>query len=296
MKWYQVEEQAAGTKRLFAIYWIHKVLGRNIVKFLVYFITFFAFCTAKKIRNYSAKYLSIVGEKPSLKNQYKHFLEYSLSLLDKMEVFSDTFDRNRISFVNDSEKLQLEQDYPKGVFFICSHLGNVDVMRTLFKDYPTIKVNVFLAKDQCKNFNSFIKAINKISNVTTYPVEDINITTSIEIKEKLSNGEIAIMAGDRTSPKAQNFTTKLFNHNVEFPLGTFKFAQLMNCPTYFICILKDENDNYKIYTKKFIPIQDKEKSFEKMKNEYTKFLEEKTHLAPFQFFHFYDLFSESKNL
>ena len=274
MKWYQVEEQAAGTKRLFAIYWIHKLLGRNIVKFLVYFITFFAFCSAKKIRKYSAKYLSIVGEKPSLTNQYKHFLEYSLSLLDKMEVFSDTFDLNRICFANNCDRLQLEQDYPKGVFFICSHLGNVDVMRALLKNYPKIKVNVFLAKDQCKIFNSFIKAINKISNVTTYPVEDINIATSIEIKEKLSNGEIAIMAGDRTSPK----------------------AQLMNCPTYFICILKDENDNYKIYTQKFISTQDKQESFEKMKNEYTKFLEEKTHLAPFQFFHFYDLFSESKNL
>ena len=47
MKWYQAKEQAAGVKRLFVLYYIHKIFGRNLVKIIVFFVTFFAFWGAK---------------------------------------------------------------------------------------------------------------------------------------------------------------------------------------------------------------------------------------------------------
>ena len=92
MKWYQAKEQAAGVKRLFVLYYIHKFFGRNFVKIIVFFVAFFAFWGAKKQRQASAKYLKIIGENSSIFNQYRHFLEYSFSLLDRMEVFSGRFD------------------------------------------------------------------------------------------------------------------------------------------------------------------------------------------------------------
>ena len=42
MKWYQQKEQAAGEKRLIILWNIYKFCGRKFVKFLVWFITFFA--------------------------------------------------------------------------------------------------------------------------------------------------------------------------------------------------------------------------------------------------------------
>ena len=290
MKWHQVKEQAAGIKRLFLLYYIHKIFGRKTVKILIYFITLFAFFGAKNIRKCSEKYLSVVGIKPSLINQYRHFLEYSLSLLDRMEVFSGRFDNSRISFADENAKQELDADYDKGIFFICSHLGNIDVMRSLLKDDPDKKINVFLAKNQCKIFNDFIRAISAKTTVTTYPVEDIGMDTSIEIKDKLTHGQIVVIAGDRTSKTSNNFKTKLFNRTVEMPLGAFKFAQLMETPVYFVCLIKSPDETYKIHLKKFIPDDNSEKTLAKMQKEYVEFLEEKTLSAPFQFFHFYDMF------
>ncbi|MBO8430038.1 hypothetical protein IAC76_01490 [Spirochaetes bacterium] len=291
MKWYQVKEQAAGIKRLFFLYYVHKAFGRNAVKFLVYFITLFAFFGAKQIRKCSAKYLEIIEIKPSLFNQYRHFLEYSMCLLDKMEIFSGRFDTSRISFADENDRKQLESDYGKGIFFICSHLGNIEVMRALLNENSGRKVNIFLAKDQCKIFNDFIKAISVKQTAETYAVEDIGMDTSISMKDKTANGEIIVIAGDRTSKTSRNFKTKLFGREVEMPLGAFKFAQLMEVPVYFICVIKSPDETYKIHLKKFIPTHNDSTLISAMQKEYVEFLEEKTLSAPFQFFHFYDMFN-----
>lgn len=291
MRWYQLKEQAAGEKRLLLTWYIYKVFGKKAVRVLAFFVTLFAFLGAKEPRRNSAKFLKIIGLKPSLINQFKHFLEYSYSLTDRMEVFSGNYDYNKIIFDSEEDKNSLINDFDKGIFFICSHLGNIDVMRAFMNKYPDRRVNVFLSKEQCKIFNNFIKQIEIETPAVTYPVEEINIDTSIEIKDKLSRGEIVIMAGDRTSKNSTNSEVELFGRKVLFPLGTFKFAQIMDSPVYFACALR-EGENYRVYLEKFSAEVSRTGRAAKMQKDFAAFIEKLTPKAPFQFFHFYDLFEQ----
>ena len=232
MKWHEVKEQAAGEKRLLLLWYIYKILGKNIVKFVVFFVTFFALFGAKKIKESSKKYLKIIGQKDSFSNVFKHCLSYSYTLVDRMEIFSDNFSPNKIEFADEESRAQLFEDLAKekGMFVICNHIGNIDVMRSLMLSNvrnTCSGVCVFLAKEQCKIFNSFIGKITTEQPVFLYPVEDIDINTSIEIKEKLDNNFVVFMAGDRTSKNSINFEADFLSHKVDFPLGTFKFAQMM---------------------------------------------------------------------
>ncbi len=288
MKWYQQKEQAAGEKRLYITWKIYKIFGKKAVKLLAIFITFFAFWGAKDARRNSKKYLEIIGIKPSLPNIFKHFLEYSYSLVDKMEVFSGNYNSKKIIFDNETDRISMENDFKNGIFFICSHLGNIDIMRALLQEY-NVHVNVFLSAEQCKIFNNFIRQISIPTAITTYPVENITINTSIEIKDKLSKGEIVFMAGDRTSKNSINKDIKFFDKKIQIPLGTFKFAKLMDCPIYYVCALR-ENNTYRIYMKKLVSLPTTSLNINKMQQEYADFLEKHTLLAPYQFFHFYDLF------
>ena len=289
MKWYQLKEQAAGEKRLLITWKIYKLFGKKAVKVLAFFVTFFAFIGAKEARRCSKKFLEIIGLKPTLINQFRHFLEYSYSLVDRMEVFSGNYDLKKIIFDSEDDKKALMDDFPKGVFFICSHLGNIDVMRAFLNKYPERHVNVFLSGEQCRIFNNFIKQIEADMPVSTYPVEEINIDTSIEIKDKLPQGQIVFMAGDRTSKNSSNSDIELFGHKVKFPLGTFKFAQLMESPVYFVCAIRN-GEIYRVYLKKFITTSTKSASALKMQKEFAQFLEDLTRHYPLQFFHFYDMF------
>lgn len=296
--WYQVKEQAAGEKRLMLMWYIYKLLGKKAVNFIAFFVTLSAFIFAKEVRGYSKKYLTVISKytplKPSLINQFKHFLSYARVLTDKIEIFSNNFDKSKIIYNSQAEKEKLYSDIDaqNGVFFLCSHIGNTEVMRTFLVDnsiYPNLRVNAFMSKNQCKIFNNFIKKIAKEIPLTPFPVEDIGIDTSIIIKENLEKGQMVFIAGDRVAEnsKSATFTTKLFGETVEFPTGSFKLAQLMEVPIYFIAALKAENDTYKIYLENhnFTTLPNLETA-------YVKFLEKITLISPFQFYHFYDLFQD----
>lgn len=289
MKWYQMKEQAAGALRLIIIWKIYKIFGKKIVEFLVLFITFFAFLGAIEPRKYSKKYLKVLGLNSGIINQFKHFLAFSYSLIDKMEVFSGRFNPNNIFFDNENDKKIFIKDLQTGIFVISSHLGNIEMMRAFLQTDLCKHLNIFLSAEQCKIFNNFIKQISIKSPVTIYPVEHITVNTSIEIKEKISNGEVIIMAGDRVSQNSINNQAKFLGRNIQIPSGTFKFAYMMESPIYFICALK-EQEKYRIYLKKFEFQGNKQETIIRMQNEYLEFIEQLVRKYPFQFFHFYDFF------
>ena len=297
MKWYEAKEQAAGTKRLFLLWYIYKILGKNVVKLITFFVTFFACLGAKEIRECSKKYLGIVGIKPTFSNIFNHFLSYSFSLVDRMEIFSNNFPSEKLYFEEEKQKELLLKDLKqgKGVFLICNHLGNVDAMRAFvnsdIKDTCT-SISVFLAREQCKIFGDFINKITKNEKIFLNAVEDIDINTSIEIQERLNSGGIVFMAGDRISKNSLNFEAEFLGYKVQFPIGTFKFAQMMEVPVYFVSAIKMPKDKYSIHLKKFENAENKKKSMSKMQQEFIEFLEEKIKLAPFQFYHFYNMFDE----
>ena len=99
LKWYEVKEQAAGHKRLMLLWYIYNIAGKNAVKFIVFFVTLFAFLWAPKIRKCSQKYLNIAAGKGTVFQSFRHFLNYSYGLVDKMEMFTDKFSFKNISFL-----------------------------------------------------------------------------------------------------------------------------------------------------------------------------------------------------
>ena len=300
MKWYEVKEQAAGKKRLMCLWYIYKILGKKPVKFIVFFVTFFAFLSAPKIRKFSQKNIKILTGKSSIIQAFKHFLNYSFSLVDKMEMYAGKFPIKKIFFENDEAKNQLYDDLKnkKGIYFLCSHLGNINAMRALFSSSENIikdvKVNLFLETEQCKIFQNFINLISTNNSINIYPVENVDVTTSIEIKDKLDNGEILFIAGDRIAARNNDavFNADFFNHKVNFPLGAFKFALILGVPIYFVSCVLTADGNYKICLKKFDFNGSRKEKLEQLENQYVNFLEVLTKQYPLQFYHFYDLFGE----
>ena len=308
MKWYQMKEQAAGEKRLMLLWYLYKLFGKHFVCFFVYFIAFFAFCFSREIRTCTNKNLSVIyaytknpKSRPTLLNRYRNVLNYALSLVDRMESYTKNFPVEKIKFDNIEQKEEtvriLKQN--TGIFFICSHIGNIDIMRS-FIDSPKNRVNphvnIFLSEEHCKIFNNFLKKIQAKTDADLFPVEQIDINTSIELKEKADNGDIIFIAGDRISSGNSSISVnaQFLGKKIELPAGTFKLAQLMEIPVYFVCALKTQNDTYTIYFDKFENDEklSKSQNFKNMYSQYTLFLEKMAETAPLQFYHFYDLFDD----
>lgn len=305
-KWFQVKEQAAGTKRLLLTWWIYKHFGEFPLRLIAFFITAGTFVHAKDLREYSKKYFEVLYKftgkkslKPSNLNSFRHFLNYANSLADKMLAFTGNFSPEKLTFATEDLKSKFVNiiNEKKGAFLISTHIGNIEMMREFMflKDYAQgVKVNVFMQKNQCEIFNGFLDKISHRNNIELFAIEEIGIETSIKIKEKLDNGELVYMAGDRLSAQAEDkfYEIGFLNRKIKLPLGIMRFILLLECPVYFIVCAKEQT-KYVIDYEEFTPNGDKKEDLTKIQKEFGEFLEKNTLKYPYQFYHFYDLFTQN---
>ena len=295
MKWFQIKEHSAGRKRLALTWFLYKVFGEKMLYFVARIVSLFTLIFASDLRKYSKKYFETIqkqtGIKPTIKNIYKHIKCYADSLCDKMLVLSGNFDINKIIFENENDKEIVFKDIneKQGVFFICTHVGNVEVLQTLLlQNDDKFKINIFMSNKQSQIFNEFLQTIKIDYPVNLFPVENIGLNTGIELKENLNKGDIVFIAGDRLAQEndTRSVRCKIFGKHILLPIGTYKLAKLMEVPVYFISAIKT-NGVYRIYTQKQTELTEKQ-----ITNSFCAFLEKCILTEPFQFFHFYDFFEE----
>jgi len=282
-EWFQLPEQGAGTKQLLLTKYIYEKFGEVPVRIITFFVVLWIYLSAKERRRAAIENCKLLKISP-LTGSFIQFLNYGNSLVDKF-----------ISCLGKLEPEKFILDNPEiynGAFFITTHIGNVEILRTLFQSdkFPALnRVNVFLQADACTIFNNFLKTLALKLNIEVFPVEEITPETSILISERLTAGEIVFMAGDRISVQNTNnfYEADFCGEKRKFPLGTLKFALMLNVPVHFIVCAK-EGKRYFVRTQKFV--SDKEKKAEKLedlKEEFAEFFEENAKKYPYQFYNFF---------
>ena len=284
MKWYEVKERSAGEKRLILTYYIFKIFGKIPVVAIAFFVALGTFFAGNDLRFYVKKYLSIVGEKSNNINVFKLFLSYALSAVDKIEVFSQKFDKKKINTNSVCDLFWKLKSEKQGAVCIFSHIGNIDVARVLIGSEQ--KISILLSLEQAKIFRDFLGKISDFKNINLVAVEDIGIETVIDLKNRIENGEFVFIAGDRTSKTARNIEVEVLRRKVDFPYGTFKLAELLDAPVFFVSCLKQ----FKGY--EMSVVQFPTNGAKKMAATFADFVSELALKCPFQFYHFYDFFKE----
>ena len=284
--WFQLSESGAGEKRLILSFYLYKIFGKNILRIIAFFVVLITFFKAKDRRKASEKFFKILGRKNILLDSWIQFINYGNSLVDKIISFLGDFDNK--NFVYE------DSDFETGVFYLTTHIGNVEILRSLLEEYKNTKVNVFLQANVCEIFRKFLNTFEKKVALDTFPIEEIDLNTSILISEKLKQGENVFMAGDRISAQnADKIYKKTFlGKTISLPLGVIRFALMLEAPIRFILCVK-EGKKYRVIIEKFIPTKtNKSEIIEELENKYVEFLEKYTLKYPHQFYNFFDIWEE----
>ena len=298
--WHQIHEQSAGKGRLETLWIVYKIFGIKFLKFILWFVCLFITPFAKPARIATRKYNQILNEYqkshklPKTKvSPFAHIYTFACSIMDKMAANCDK--HKKIKFVihenRDWAQFQKHIKSDTGVFLICSHLGNIEVL-SAFPDSQNKKMHAFMQVSQNSTFHAFMMRHNIATNTTIYPTENIDISIAGDMYDNLQKGDLVMMAGDRTSATSQNKFEKFsfLGKNCRFPIGTFKFAKSMSHPTFTICVMNTGGEKYKIYVK-----QIKADTVSGMITEYASFLEKLVLIYPKQWFNFFDFFGYDKD-
>ena len=251
-QWYNEKEQVKTNIPLKITLWLVKVFPICIVSLIIYPVAFFFFLFSgrarKEIKRFQKQMRAFTGgHVPHRISVYKTLFSFSLCLVERIAGWIGKIDEEDI-FYNDDDIDDYWDNLEKGqgcLMFI-SHLGNSDLLRSLSTFSKAgvdrvVPVTVIMEIKSAEKFNKALKSVNADYELTALDPTDITPDTIIMLQEKIKNGEIVVVAGDRVSAHSSNrfITTKFLGKNANFPYGVFLIASLLACPTYFCFGLRD---------------------------------------------------------
>lgn len=294
--WSQQKEKGTylGITILFTIY---RWFGRGIFTLAMHPVVFFFFLFSPEKRRASREYLETynhyIGKTGKVRwyQCYAHFIAFGYSAIDKLSAWLEK-DLPVSAFYGEEHYQQLERE-GRGAVFIGSHLGNLEYCRSMSRSKTRKTINAVVFTDHAENFSMALKNVNPGYDVNLVQVSSFGVDTAISFKEKVSNGEILVIVGDRTSPYAhdRNLQAEFMGKPALFPQGPFVLASLMDCPIYLLFCIK-EGAGYNIYLEPFrdsarLPRGDRESALLAMIQDYARRLEFYCTKSPLQWFNFF---------
>ena len=285
---------------LLTVFTCYRLIGERAALWLLYPIVAYFLLTGSRARNASLEYLRKVHAlggttcpTPRYREVFRHMLAFAQSGLDKLAAWFGKTGELQVDFPNSAEFERLAAS-GQGAVFIGSHLGNLEMTRALAPGRQHTKVNAVVFSDHALRFHEMLTQINPEYNVNLIQVSSFSPDTAILLREKISQGEMLFIVGDRTPPSEHGRVSLVdfLGQPAPFAQGPMILASLLECPVYLFFCLR-ENGGYCIYLEQFadrieLPRKERLLTLQTYLQRYAKRLEAHCLKAPYQWFNFYD--------
>lgn len=286
---------------------VYRLCGRKVLSFFLYPVVVYLYFSGGASKHASRAYLERVAKfngtsvKIGHRLGIKHFYSFAQSAFDKIDAWAGRISSDDIIYNQQHPLNELEQK-KQGAVFIGSHLGNLEVCRAIGHGESQTRINVLVFTHHAIEFNKVLKKINPDANVDLIQATNITSELAILIKERIENGEILVITGDRTSVNSigRVFYCDFLGSPAPFPQGPFILASILDCPVYFLFCMK-HGQRYKIIfehvaeTLKFAR-KNRQVELTKVVALYAKRLEHYCLEYPLQWFNFFDFWHNDQNV
>ena len=315
--WTEQKEVIKTNKPLKLLLVLFKHIPGVFVRALIYPVSFFYYVFVKEARESAAKYQkqlrTFTGRNiPPRISPYKQILSFALCILEKMEGWLGKIKFSKIQYHDDdiTSILELLKE-GKGAMLITSHLGNMELMRSL-SDYNyqlvgrEVPVYVIMDMDVNSNFSQTLKSVNPKVSFNVISSNQIGPDSIVTLMEAVEQGALVVVAGDRTSPKSKEKVLRInfLGKEASFPYGVFLIPALMKVPVYFMFGLRSKlsifNPKQNVYIEKChtdfnCSRAEREERIIQCCGEFVARLEKFCILYPYQWYNFFDFWQKPDN-
>ncbi|MCB5188039.1 glycosyltransferase family 2 protein [Methylobacillus caricis] len=279
----------------------YRWLGKPVARLTLYPIVAYFFFSNHSARRASLNYLQRVQQfqgnndsKPGWCRSFRHMLAFARSGLDKLGAWAGEV--QPLDFPQQGQMDALLAS-GKGAMLIGAHLGNLEMMRAIASIHGKTTINAVVYTEHAQRFNRILENTNDSFSVNLLQVSNFGADTAIMLKEKIDQGELLVIVGDRTPP-AENGRVSEANFlgmPAPFAQGPFILASLLECPVYlFFCL--QQGNGYRIHFEHFsdeikLPRRDRQQALRTYIQQYAQRLEIYCLQAPLQWFNFYDFWA-----
>lgn len=255
LHWSEHQEQAVGYWHVKLLLIVFRIFPMILVRLLAFPVGFCYYVFSKEVRDESRRFLRRAAASLAASGRrlpvhpLRHILSFSLAVVEKVESWGGKVFLERIRFQDDDiQDLKNRLESGKGVLLLCSHLGNSELLRGLAgfnRTGVSREVPVTSIVDVAVNpyFNRMLRELNPQSMTRIISANDIGPDTIILLQERLTAGELVVIAGDRTSAHTRDKYVPIpfLDEEAPFAYGSFFLAALLNVPIYFVFALRQRD-------------------------------------------------------
>lgn len=310
LHWADEKEVISSNRPLLFVFSLMRLLPNFVVFILIYPISFFYFVFSKRGRTecrlYQNQLKTFTGGKiPEKISPFRQILSFTLCVMEKMEGWLGNYHYDELVLHDDDLKeLQNRLEEKKGALLIGSHLGNIELLRSLSsfgengikREVPVMTIMELKSTEQ---FNRTLQEVNPNVGFRVVDPSSIGPETIIEFQEQIENGGLVVITGDRTSARSRNriIRKKFLGKDADFPYGVFVMALLLKAPIYYLFGLRTKNaalnPKYNIFVEKSevdlnCPREKREEKLDELCGEFVGKLEKYCAKFPYQWYNFYN--------
>ena len=275
-----------------------QVLGRYISHAILYPVTLYFFFTHPRARRASREFLAAAGVAPTLANSFRQFMQFSLSILDKVAAWYDP-KRIRVE-MPDREVLMQAVAGGRGVLLVSAHLGNLELARAMSTLIPGLKVNALVYTSNARKLNAMLEETSEAYSLRLIYVQQIGPDTALMLREKIAAGEVVVIVGDRTPVTTASpvVWAEFLGRPAPFAVGPYVLAHVLECPVYLFFCTRGERA-YTLHLEHFaerihLPRRSREAAAAAWAGRYAARLADYATRFPLQWYNFYDFWAAGK--
>lgn len=303
--WARQAERGAywGLRILGAVY---RLLGRRICLLLMQPVVLYFFLTAGEQRRAVRQYWQMLyrfsgeGDRPVTRwRLWRHYQSFSRMALNKFSAWSGDIAPDRLIRPDDDMLLAMAET-GQGGLVIASHLGNYEITRAFSKYHTSMNITVFAHTAHAAKFNRLLTRYNPEAALNVVQVSEIDAGTAIDLANRIEQGELVVIAGDRTPVDGDKRISHVsfLGGEAPFSQGAVILGALLKCPVYGLLCFR-EGDRFrlvfdKLFDQVALPRQGRAAALDDAVQRYASWLESYCLEYPDQWYNFFRFWTESE--
>jgi predicted LPLAT superfamily acyltransferase len=280
-----------GTRRgMRIITWFALTFGRVPSRMLLYPICAYFLIFGGASRVASAGYLrKALGREPRWRDVFRHFHAFASTLLDRIYLLDDQFDRFEVRVHGDAIVREV-MARGTGCFLLSAHMGSFEIARSLARGRG-LNVSLLMYEENAREMQSMVQHINP--GLSRQVIALGKIDSMLKVEEALARGDAVGILADR-GIRTEGMTPLTFlGEQAHFPAGPFRAAVMLQRPAVLMIGLFSGGNRYDIYFESLMDMNAVEFSDGKtvINDAMTRYVERLEHycrFAPYHWFNFYD--------
>ena len=275
------------------------LFGRTAASAFLWLLAAYYALVSSRARRASKAYLARVGEPATLGAVVRHLHTFARVSLDRLFFLRGRLEPFVIETHGDEHLAALARER-QGAILLGSHLGSFEAMRAAGRS-EGLRLSIVVDARSAERVAHVVRELSPDAHLTVIPVDPDGIATALRIRQAVSRGElVGILADRRTSADERNIVVEVLGAPAPLPTGPFLVAHALRCPVYQVFGLFTAPDRYDLFCEPFADAvrldrdeqHGRDASLRAYAQRYADNLARQARRAPYNWFNFYDFWSE----